>query len=160
MRYRENGDNVPVGEPCNTFIRYHYNGMLEISYMMLKYLESSGDVVRRERIFEFVEQSLRFFDCHFEKVNGKMVMTPISALESVKLCVNDTPNVAGLMVICKKIAEMSDVPQSLKKLAENMHPTIPEIPIKDFGAGAVVVVFNFYATPNQWKYVYSISFMA
>ena len=138
MRYRENGEKVPVGEPCNTFIRYHYNGMLEISYMMLKYLEASGDVVRRDKIFEFVEQSLRFFDCRFEKVNGKMVMTPVSALETVKLCVNDTPNVAGLTAICKKIAETSDVPNSLKKLAESMYPTLPEIPIKDCGEGTVI----------------------
>lgn len=138
MRYRENGDNVPVGEPCNTFIRYHYNGMLEISYMMLKYLEASGDVVRRERIFDFVEQSLQFFHCHFEKADGKMVMTPVSALETVKLCVNDTPDVAGLTVICKKLAKMPNVPQTLKKLAEKIYPAIPEIPIKDTAEGAVI----------------------
>ena len=38
---------------------YLFNGMLELSYMMLRYLDESGDASdRRGKIFRFIEQTL------------------------------------------------------------------------------------------------------
>lgn len=138
VRCGEGGKALRRGEPCNSYIRYHYNGMLELSYMMLKYLEKSGDHSRRERIFEFVEQVLLFFDCHFEQHHGKMYMNPVSSLETWQMCVNDAPDVAGLQAVCQRLAAASDIPEGLKELAAKLAPVIPELPKEETEEGTVL----------------------
>ena len=138
VRQGEGGKALRRGEPCNSYLRYHYNGMLELSYMMLKYLEKSEDNVRRERMFDFIEQTLLFFDRHFDQIDGKMVMNPVSSLETWQMCVNDTPDVAGLQVVCRKLAVMSDIPKSLKKLVDTMIPIIPDLPMEDSNNGTII----------------------
>lgn len=132
------GTALRRGEACNSYIRYHYNGMLELSYMMIKYMEMSGDTSRRESMLEFIEQSLLFFDRHFDKIDGKMIMNPVSSLETWQMCVNDTPDIAGLKVVCEKISEMSDIPQSLKALVNNIMPSIPELPMEESDEGKII----------------------
>ena len=116
VRCMEGGKALRRGEPCNSYIRYHYNGMLELSYMMLKYMELSGDMSRRDRMLAFIEQALLFFDRHFERYGGKMVMNPVSSLETWQMCVNDAPDVAGLRAVCEKLNAMAELPTSLRSL--------------------------------------------
>ncbi|MBR6772721.1 MAG: hypothetical protein IKM29_04945 [Clostridia bacterium] len=104
VRRGDGGRGLRRGEPCNNYIKYHYNGMLELSYMMLKYLEKSEDTSRRERMLEFAEQTLLFFDCHFDRIDGKMIINPVSSLETWQICVNDAPDIAGLQAVCENCA--------------------------------------------------------
>lgn len=138
VRRGEGGKALRRGEPCNSYIRYHYNGMLELSYMMLKYLEASGDTSRRERMLEFIEQTLLFFDRHFDQIDRKMVLNPVSSLETWQICVNDAPDVAGLKAVCGKLAAMSDIPQELKALVDAILPVIPDLPLEITEDGTVL----------------------
>ena len=138
VRRGDGGKALRRGEPCNSFIRYHYNGMLELSYMMLKYLEKSGDLSRRELMLEFIEQTLLFFDRHFEQIDGKMYMNPVSSLETWQMCVNDAPDIAGLQVVCGKLSTMSDIPESLKLLVNALIPVIPELPVEETEDGTIL----------------------
>ena len=131
------GKALRRGEACNSYTRYHYNGMLELSYMMLKYLELSEDTSRKERMLAFIEQALLFFDRHFERFNGKMVMNPVSALETWQMCVNDAPNIAGFRAVCEKLNAMSDISQALRSLVDDILPAIPELPIENSENGIV-----------------------
>lgn len=130
VRCGEGGKALRRGEACNSYIRYHYNGMLELSYMMLKYLELSDDASRRGRMLEFVEQTLLFFDSHFERFNGRLVMNPVSALETWQMCVNDAPDVAGLRAVCEKLNALPQLSSALKKLVDDLLPAIPDLPLE------------------------------
>jgi len=138
IRELADGSVVTPGEPVNHCIRYHYNGMLELSLMMLRYLAVSGDNSRRSKMFAFIEQALLFFYHHFQHVNGKLVITPVSALETCHLCVNDAPDVAGLQAVCKALTELTNLPESLKTLLKDMMPLIPELPMKDSDEGTIL----------------------
>lgn len=138
VRSGEGGKALRRGEACNSYIRYHYNGMLELSYLMLKYLELSDDTSRRDVMLEFIEQTLLFFDRHFERVGGRIIMNPVSSLETWQMCINDTPDIAGLKAVCGKLATMSDIPTSLKSLVDSMLPAIPEIPFEDSDDGKII----------------------
>ncbi len=116
------------GEPGNRYIRYHYNGMLELSWMMLKYIRLSGDTSRRVKMFEFIEKALLFFDRHFDRLDGRLVMYPVSALETWQICVNDAPDVAGLQAVCGELAGWKDIPLSLKRVVDALLPAIPDLP--------------------------------
>lgn len=138
VRCMEGGKALRRGEPCNSYIRYHYNGMLELSYMMLKYMELSGDMSRRDRMLAFIEQALLFFDRHFERYGGKMVMNPVSSLETWQMCVNDAPDVAGLRAVCEKLNAMAELPTSLRSLIDSILPAIPDLPIEDTEDGDIL----------------------
>ncbi len=139
VRAGEGGLALRRGEPCNRYIRYHFNGMLELSYMMLRYLDESGDgTERRERIFCFAEQTLLFFDRHFDRWDGKLVMTPVSSLETWQLCVNDAPDVAGLTAVCENLLHRDDLPESLAALAKSLAPAVPPLPLEETESGTVL----------------------
>jgi hypothetical protein len=123
--------------------------MLELSYMMLKYLELSKDTNYSERMFEFIEQTLLFFDCHFERIDNKMFMNPVSALETWQMCVNDAPDVAGLKVICEKLTTLSNIPESLKALAADILPSIPEIPLEPSDDGMIIAPCEIKISPTE-----------
>ncbi len=137
---RTNGTNKAIrrGEPCNQYIRYHYNGMLELSWMMLKYLQVSGDNSRREKMLEFIEQTLQFFNRHFYRDNGKLVLNPVSSLEMWAICVNDLPDVAGLKVVCNALSKMQNIPKTLEKLVQELLSEIPDIPTESGKDGQVL----------------------
>ena len=139
VREGEGGRALRRGEPCNRYIRYHFNGMLELSWMMLRYLDLSGDnTERRERIFRFIEQALLFFDRHFDRWNGRLVMNPVSSLETWQLCVNDAPDVAGLRAVCGSLLARDGLPESLAELAKSLDPAIPPLPVEETESGPVL----------------------
>ena len=142
------GKGLRRGESGNAYIRYHYNGMLELSYMMLKYLEKSGDTSRREQMYDFIEQTLLFFDRHFEQIDGKMFMNPVSALETWQMCVNDAPDIAGLQAVCELLSDTSDIPESLKALVDAMIPAIPKIPMEETEDGTVLAPCEIKISPS------------
>lgn len=127
-RAQKNKNALRRGESGNQWTRYHYNGMLELSWMMLEYLKLSNDDSRRSQMLEFIEQVLLFFNYHFDRFDGKLVLNPISALETWQLCVNDAPDVVGLKVVCEKLRTMDSLPKSLCQLVDQMLESIPNIP--------------------------------
>lgn len=138
VRYADDGRVLPRGEICNNFIKYHFNGMLELSYMMVKYLELSGDISRKDQILEFIKQTLLFFDCHFERIDGKLVMNPVSALETWRICINDAPDIAGLKAVCEKLNLISNLPTDLRELLDSISVAIPDLPLEDSEDGIVL----------------------
>ena len=132
--------SIAVGKyvAANRFIRYHFNGMLELSYMMLRYLELSGDTSRREKILSFVENTLLFFDRHFDKTDGKLMITPVSSLETWQLCANDLPDIAGLMAVCDILSKYTHLPESLNAVYQSVVDSIPELPVKNTEEGTVL----------------------
>ena len=119
---------------------------------MLKYLELSGDTSRRERMLSFIEQTLLFFDNHFDRFGGKLVMTPVSSLETWQLCVNDLPDVAGLRAVCDKLNVMQGLPDSLRSLLDDLMPAIPEIPTEQSEEGTVLSPCEIKIHPKEKNY--------
>ncbi|MBQ9714108.1 MAG: hypothetical protein IJV83_02170 [Clostridia bacterium] len=148
VRKGADGSVLSCGVATNPYIRYHFNGMLELSWMMLRYLELSGDTSRREQIYTFIERTLLFFDKHFDYVDGKLKMYPISSLETWQLCVNDLPDVAGLQVICEALSAPSDIPKVLAELAKKILLALPKVPIKETEKGKVLAPCEYAVDPT------------
>lgn len=99
--------------PENNYIRWHYNGALEVCYMMLKFREFTGDKYAayfEEKLLPFIGEVLLFFREHFPKVNGKMRLYPVSSLETWQDCVDDTPDIAGLLAIVRELKKIGVQP--------------------------------------------------
>ena len=117
------------GIPVNHYIRFHFEGMLEIAYMMLRYLALSGEGALRQELYEFVRQVLLFFDEHFDKLDGRIFLCPVSSLETWQTCANDLPDIAGLTVLLAELETCADVPEALASLAARMRAELPALPM-------------------------------
>ena len=117
------------GVPVNHYIRFHFEGMLEIAYMMLRYLALSGEGALRQELYEFVRQVLLFFDEHFDKLDGRIFLCPVSSLETWQTCANDLPDIAGLTVLLAELETCADVPEALASLAARMRAELPALPM-------------------------------
>ena len=113
-------------------ISQHYNGQLEIAYMMLKYYGFTGDKAFLQNLaVPFVREILTFFSQHFRDVWGRFCLKNVSALETWKDCINDTPDICGLQAVCglvlrerAAVGEESPLPALAEKLLEEL----PEAP--------------------------------
>ncbi len=99
---RQAAENGPAEPQCSPWTIDHFNGMLELSYMMLCFLSYAGDGERAyfDRVcYPFIHDVLVFFRERFPAVGGKMRFDNVSSLETWWHCDNDTPDIAGLTAI-------------------------------------------------------------
>ncbi|MEG2395935.1 MAG: DUF5703 domain-containing protein [Oscillospiraceae bacterium] len=123
--------DLATSEIENTYVRWHFNGTLEIAFMMLKYYTYSNDInYFNESCLPFIFETLTFFKEHFKVKNNKMLIAPTSSLETWQNCVNDTPTIAGIIAVCQLILELKLNDENLNLLCENLLKIVPEIPLK------------------------------
>lgn len=127
----------------NNYIRWHYEGMLELSYMMLKYIEFTEDRIFYEKeAVPFIKGVLQFFFYHFEILDGKFIIAPSSALETWQNCVNDTPTVAGLQAVCQMAIKLETQDEEFIKLCYNIQNACPDISYADYNGQKVIAPFQ------------------
>lgn len=106
-------EDSPAPECTSGYIRWHYNGGLEISYMMLKFREFTGDRYAdyfENKLLPYIQGILMFFKEHFPVQDGKMLLKPSAALETWQNCINDTPDVAGLLAVVRELKRIGITP--------------------------------------------------
>lgn len=111
----ERKEFVDYGFLTNQWIMDHYDGQLEFSKMILDYqLYSGADI---NQYLPFIEESVRFFDEHYQywskklngyplDANGKLILYPGSALETYKYATNSTNTLAGLKSVLTGLIEL------------------------------------------------------
>ena len=122
------------GELKNGIMRYYWQPGIELTFMMLDYYDHTGDEkFVRERIAPMAEAYLKYYATRFGRdANGKLVITPAQSLETWANVVNPTPDVAGIAQNTSRILALPKdlVPESLRKLAQEIHDATPEIPMR------------------------------
>jgi alpha-L-fucosidase 2 len=104
--------SMPVGVCANPYIRYHYQGAIEVVAAMLSaYAQTLDERIVREAVVPLAEAVLEFYQLHYQHhVDGRWRIEPAQALETVLDVVNPLPEIAGLHRV---IAELSSLPPSL-----------------------------------------------
>lgn len=114
----------------NEYIRWHFNGALEVAFMMLMYFEHTKDFGFADKASEFIYQILLFYREHYETESGKLKIEPTSSLETWQNCINDTPTIAGLKAVCEKCMQVYESGSKLNNLCRCLVKDIPEIPLR------------------------------
>ncbi len=93
----ERGD-LPVGELTNRFIRREYTSSMELLALMLDYYDYTRDAsFLTDRLLPLSDSLLTFWDQHYERnAEGRLVIYPAQALETLQDAKNPTPDIAGL----------------------------------------------------------------
>ncbi len=105
LKHRLRSEETEHGVQTNRACCYHYEAQVEFAYMVLEYFRYSGRDI--SPYLDFVKQSVRFFDAHYQMrkrkrdgspldKNGKLVIFPSTACESFKGATNPTDLVSGL----------------------------------------------------------------
>jgi len=116
------------GDLPNRYIRWHYSGMVEIAWMMMQYVLRSGDTAFLPDALEFSRQVILFFLSHFERLDGKLMMIPVSSMETWQHCLNDLPDVSGLTVLIGAIEACAGADDELLRLCAELKAALPDLP--------------------------------
>lgn len=113
------------------WIRYHYEGALEMLAEMLDYYRHTSDKkFAREYVIPFATQVIRFFDQHWPTINGQYRFVPANSLEQYWDCVNPIDYIAGLTYDINELKKLPDgiVSNELMSEWDNCLKKLPPLP--------------------------------
>lgn len=99
-----------VSHVDNRYIRWHYEGALELLAIMLDYHEHTDDrSFLRRSLLPFADEILRFYSCHYEDgSDGRLRLDPSQALETYQRTVNPVTDIAGLRWTLDRLIALGD----------------------------------------------------
>ncbi len=126
------------GDPIqNEYIRYHFNGSLELLTLMVEYYRYTEDVgFLKEYLLPMAGELLSWWHLHWNlDANGKLYMYPSHALETYWEIENPTPDIAGLLWVTQELLsipleEISEEGRQLMSEVEMLRSKIPDIPAR------------------------------
>jgi len=147
--YGEDRSELPLGMTQNRYIRYYWQGGLELSLMMLDYYSFTQDqVLLTETILPVVKEIINFFDQHWGRdENGKILFDPAMALETYNTAVNPLPEIVGINKVC---SELLNLPSDFFTDAEiqqfsRLIQELPEIPMQELDGEKVLAPAHEYS---------------
>jgi hypothetical protein len=130
------GWNTPVNPfryTQNQYIRYYFQGALEVAAMMLDYYRYTGDALFvQQTLLPFAVQVLRFYEQHYGRdENGRIYIYPSQALETYWDAVNPVPAVAGLRWNVDGILQLPDslFTDEQRLFFREMQAILPQMPL-------------------------------
>ncbi len=126
---------LPLGMTKNMFIRYYWQGGLEISLMLLDYYAfTQDDKILKETILPIATEVITFFDQHWGRdEHGKILFEPAMALETYNTAVNPLPEIVGINKVCTELLRLPEslISKSRRKQYERLIAELPEIAMRE-----------------------------
>ena len=116
------------------WIRYHYEGALEMLAEMLDYYRHTGDEgFAKDYVVPFATEVIRFFARHWPVINNQYRFIPANSLEQFWDCLNPIDYIAGLTYDIRELKQLPAGMVSDEVMAEwdrclAMLPPIPVTP--------------------------------
>jgi alpha-L-fucosidase 2 len=122
------------GVSDNLYIRYYWQGGLELCSMLFEYFEYTNDAsFFQGEALPFIKEIITFYDKHYERdEKGKLFISPAQSLETYQKGVtNPLPEIAGLHWVLNKAIEHKAFikDQSITATVNRLQTELPEIPI-------------------------------
>ena len=133
--YGMNRKGVPDGFVANRYIRYHWNGGIELVTMMLDYFDHTQDEkFRDEMLLPVAREVTTFFDRHWKRgTDGKIFFEPSNALETYEGAIDRTanplPDIAGLRHILPRLLALP-VDGATKAAWRDTLADLPPVPVR------------------------------
>ena len=129
------GKENPGFYPLNTYIKYYWDGGIELSLMMLEYYRHTEDPdFLRETLLPVADAVVTFFDQHYARGdNGKMHISPAQVLETYHEAENPLPVIIGLQTT---LTRLLDLPKPLTSPEQRsrwarMLSELPDLPMEE-----------------------------
>ena len=133
--YGWNRKGKPDGVSDNLYIRYYWQGGLELSAMMFDYLEFTQDSAYfKSKAVPFIKEIIAFYDKHYPRdEKGKLLITPAQSLETYQEGVtNPAPEIGGLHWCLDQIMNKPGFfERDFLNLSKRFKKEIPAMPLGD-----------------------------
>ncbi len=133
----------PFRHTQNQYIRYYFQGALEVAAMMLDYYRYTQDTCfAQQTLLPFACQVMRFYQQHYGRdENGKIYIYPSQALETYWEAVNPVPAVAGLHWNVDGILQLPDsiFTDAQRLFFREMQAILPQMPLGEQNGKPVVL---------------------
>ena len=141
----------------NMYIRYLWEGSLELSKLMIDYYEFTNDKTTfvKEHL-PFIKETVLFYNAHYKKDSTNHInIQPAQALESYfEGVINPLPEIAGLTTVLEKITAYKNIihdPGFIKK-AQALYSELPPLPTQPIkGQTALAAGYNLGPRTNVEK---------
>ncbi|MBI1925373.1 hypothetical protein HYR99_14120, partial [Candidatus Poribacteria bacterium] len=102
--------DLPVGVSKNRYIRYEWQGGIELTAQMLDYYAFTQDAgFLQNTLLPFAQAISTFYDQHYPRdADGKIRFWPSQALETYWDSLNPLPEIAGLQFVLKKLLALPE----------------------------------------------------
>ncbi len=147
--YGRDRTELPNGMTVNRFIRYYWQGGLELSLMMLDHYAFTGDdAFAGQTLVPLASAILTFFDQHWQRdANGKIRFDPAMALETYREAVNPLVEIVGIQKVCD---EMLALPDRLTTAAQRTQwkrliSELPPVPMREVDGETVLACADSYS---------------
>jgi alpha-L-fucosidase 2 len=126
--------DMPDGLSQNMYIRYLWEGGIELTAMMLDYYDFTSDnVFLKETLLPFASEIIDFYRSHYKKgKDGKIIFEPAQALETYwEGTVNPMPEVAGLNFVLNRFVSFPKelTKASFKEKCKELLTELPALPV-------------------------------
>ena len=145
---RERSD-LPDGMTRNRFIRYYWQGGLELSLMMLDHYAFTGDeAFARQTLIPLASALVTFFDQHWQRdAKGKIRFDPAMALETYREAVNPLAEIVGIQKVCEA---MLALPETLTTAAQRTQwqrliSELPPVPMREENGETLLACADSYS---------------
>ena len=98
-------EKQPVGFCDNSYVRYYWQGGLELSAMMLEqYANTQERQFATDTLLPLTTAIVQFYDHHYERdAKGKLHFAPAASLETWHVATNPLPEIAGLRYVLGRL---------------------------------------------------------
>jgi alpha-L-fucosidase 2 len=122
------------GFTTNPYIRYYWQGGLELSLMMLDYYSfTQSDSFAKDTIVPFVSEILTFFDKHWNRgSDSKILFSPAASLETFHTAVNPLPEIVGIRKVSEKMLKLPPylLTDTQRQQWEKLILDLPDVPVR------------------------------
>ena len=135
-------EGLDIGVTENTYIRYYYDGALELLLLMLQFENYTGDpAFVQERLLPLATPVIEFYEEHYPRgEDGKLRIAPSQALETWQKANDPAPPIAGLRRVLTDLLALPDstVAADLREAWVQLREDLPAIPVRQAEDGAVL----------------------
>jgi len=137
LNYGYQREGKPLGLTDNTYIRYYWQGGLELVAIMLDYHEFTRQrKFAAETLVPLADGIVKFFDRHWKRdAGGKIRFEPASSLETWHVASNPLPEIAGLRFALPRLLSLPRglVSASQRRAWKKTLADLPELPSRAEG---------------------------
>jgi hypothetical protein len=146
--------NLPVNECASPWIRWYWQGGIELVNLMLdRYAYTGDEKFAREALMPVADAVLTYFDQHYKRdANGKIRFEPAQSLETWQDSTNPTPEIAGLGFVIDRLLKLPDglTDAAHRSQWQRMRGELPPLPMKtEDGKTRVLPAERFEALRNE-----------
>jgi Domain of unknown function (DUF5703)/Glycosyl hydrolase family 95 catalytic domain len=136
-------DGMPTGVTVNRYIRYHYDGALELLSLMLEYYAYTQDeAFVTGDLLPLAEAIPTFFYEHYPpRENGKMHFEPSQALETWQVAIDPLPPIAGLKRVLHDLLALPEhlTTDTQRSTWRTIAEALPDLPTEEVDGKTVLV---------------------